>query len=62
MNKVEIKKKNQLNIDESSAKNYIGDMVYQLYEIADMAGLDHEARLLYATNLAITSHKGQPKR
>ena len=62
MNKVEIEKKNQLNIDEASARNYIGDMVFQLYEIADMAGLDHEARLLHATNLAITAHRSLSKR
>ena len=61
MNKVKVEKKNQLNIDASSARNYIGDMVFQLYEIADLAGLDHEARLLHATNLAITSYRGQPK-
>ena len=61
MNKVKIKKKNQLSIDVSSAQNYIGDMVYQLYEIADLAGLEHEAHLLHATSLAITSNKNTAK-
>ena len=61
MNKVKIQKKNKLNIEEGAARNYIGDMVYQLYEIADLAGLEHEAHLLHATSLAITSNKNTAK-
>jgi len=55
MTKVDVKQKNKLDIDPESAQNYIKDMVLQLYDIANLAGLDHTATLLHATSLAITT-------
>jgi len=52
---VEIKQKNRLDIDAESAQNYITDMISQLYDIANLAGLDHTATLLHATNMAIAT-------
>lgn len=58
MTKVKIKPTNRLEIDKASAYNYITDMVFQLYEISDLAGLDREARLLHAVSLALsTEHR-----
>lgn len=57
MTHVEIKQKNKLDIDAESAQNYITDMISQLYEIANLAGLDHTATLLHATSLAITTRE-----
>ena len=56
-----MQKKNRLDIDEVSARNYISDMVSQLYEIADLAGLDREATLLQATSLAISTDRRRSK-
>jgi len=55
MTHVEIKQKNRLDIDAESAQNYITDMISQLYDIANLAGLDHTATLLHATSMAITT-------
>ncbi len=55
MTRVDIKQKNRLDIDPESAQSYIKDMVLQLYDIANLAGLDHTATLLHATSLAITT-------
>lgn len=55
MTQVKIKQKNRLDIDSESAQNYITDMISQLYDIANLAGLDHTATLLHATRLAITT-------
>lgn len=57
MSKIDIQKKNKLNLDQDSAQNYISEMVNQLREIADLAGLDHEATLLQATSIAISIKK-----
>ena len=45
-----------------SAKDYIADMVSQLHEIAEIAGLQHEATLLFATSLAISQDRLVPSK
>ena len=60
MAKVDVEQKTKLDIDPVSAKNYIADMVSQLHEIAQCAGLEHEAVLLYATSLAISKDRVAP--
>jgi hypothetical protein len=57
MNHVEVKPTNRLDIDPVSAQNYITDMVSQLYDIANLAGLDHTATLLHATSMAISTRE-----
>jgi len=57
MTRVDIKQKNRLDIDPESAQSYITDMVSQLYDIANLAGLEHTATLLHATSLAITTRE-----
>ena len=61
MAKVGIEQRNRIDIDAASAKNYIADMVSQLHEIAEIAGLQHEATLLYATSLAISHDRLVPR-
>ena len=61
MTKITVHKKNKLNLDKGSAQNYICEMVNQLREIADLAGLDHEATLLQATSIAISIKKEASK-
>lgn len=57
MAKVDVEQTYKLDIDPISAKNYIADMVSQLHEIAQCAGLEHEAILLHATSLAISKDR-----
>jgi len=57
MTRVDIKQKNRLDIDPESVQSYITDMVSQLYDIANLAGLEHTATLLHATSLAITTRE-----
>ena len=62
MAKVDVEQRSRIDIDAESAKNYIADMVSQLYEIAAAAGLEHEATLLYATSLAISKDRLMSKK
>ena len=61
MAKIDIEQRRKIDIDAASAKNYIADMVSQLHEIAELAGLQHEATLLHATSLAISQDRLIPK-